>query len=152
MHPENYPYQPRAYPALLFHRVSMPQPFDANGELHFRISEPVDVVSSVDHVCSGHMASCDHCYRCDVLGTCCAGAASPDLTAAQAQPSDLERLRHALTSDQRTQSSIPMLLHADRSDISTPGIDALGSGSESVGLPETPMQHLLASCRTGSRR
>lgn len=23
------------------------------------------------HPCTGHMASCDHCYRCDVLGECC---------------------------------------------------------------------------------
>lgn len=23
------------------------------------------------HPCADHMASCDHCYRCDVLGECC---------------------------------------------------------------------------------
>lgn len=23
------------------------------------------------HACADHMASCDHCYRCDVLGECC---------------------------------------------------------------------------------
>ena len=23
------------------------------------------------HPCASHMASCDHCYRCDVLGECC---------------------------------------------------------------------------------
>jgi hypothetical protein len=23
------------------------------------------------HPCAAHMASCDHCYRCDVLGECC---------------------------------------------------------------------------------
>jgi hypothetical protein len=33
------------------------------------------------HPCAGHMASCDHCYRCDVLGECCAQTPAPGLSA-----------------------------------------------------------------------
>jgi hypothetical protein len=26
----------------------------------------------VTHPCQDHMATCDHCYQCDILGVCCA--------------------------------------------------------------------------------
>lgn len=28
------------------------------------------------HPCDGHLASCDHCYLCDVVGICCASVSS----------------------------------------------------------------------------
>lgn len=51
------------------------------------------------HPCADHMASCDHCYRCDVLGECCANHPTGDLVTQAVRLGDLARLRSAIERD-----------------------------------------------------
>jgi hypothetical protein len=66
------------------------------------------------HPCAAHMASCDHCYLCDVLGICCASI-SPSQRAllAASVPAQWDRLRAAIVEEAGTVPSLDELVRID---------------------------------------
>jgi hypothetical protein len=72
------------------------------------------------HACTGHMASCDHCYLCDVVGVCC-------MTVETGQRAALEAAHRAGTS---------FWPGASIARDSLAAVGTLIEASETVSLPE----------------
>ncbi len=92
------------------------------------------------HPCASHMASCDHCYLCDVVGICCA-----TLTASQraqleaAIQSPVGGLRVAIAEEASTVPSLPELV---RRDVRHPrALSASGRLSLSPAPTADPLSH-----------
>ena len=64
----------------------------------------------MSHPCDGH--ACDHCYRCDVLGVCC--AAVPSARPSSAVDASADQIRQAIAADQVAGASLAQLLSAER--------------------------------------
>jgi hypothetical protein len=64
------------------------------------------------HPCAGHMATCDHCYLCDVVGVCCMTAPATSQPAAS-PPDELTILREAIAEDGRSRSNLTDLIQSD---------------------------------------
>jgi|ERR1700733_3819547 len=93
------------------------------------------------HPCADHMASCDHCYLCDVVGVCCASvpvAERAQLEAEHRKP--YTGLAMAITREAGSIRSVGELVCADAArqgralpaDRSQP---ALPAAPPSVGIP-----------------
>ena len=87
------------------------------------------------HPCDGHMASCDHCYRCDVLGECCqtpvpSQAVHPPVVVVQR-----DVLRDAVIEDAR--SAAPSLSQLVRAE----GVRPRLTGLLLPGPPAEPIPH-----------
>lgn len=71
------------------------------------------------HPCSDHMAQCDHCFCCEVVGICC-GTISPQaraqLEAAVQQDAQGDELRAAISAEAGT---VPSLAELVRSEAAT---------------------------------
>jgi len=65
------------------------------------------------HPCANHIASCDHCYCCDVLGICCAGLTAGQRARLEASAQAPDRLRAALTEDAQHVVSLPELVRQE---------------------------------------
>lgn len=69
-----------------------------------------------NHPCSGHVATCDHCYRCEVLRECCLTVPTRADTQAAQYQEDLERVLEGIAADQADQPSLSELIQAEASD------------------------------------
>jgi hypothetical protein len=68
----------------------------------------------MSHPCVDHLASCDHCYLCDVVGVCCATISPAQRAQLEAGDSaQRERLYAAITQDAGTVPSLPELMRRD---------------------------------------
>lgn len=101
------------------------------------------------HPCAGHMATCDHCYLCDVVGVCCATV--PQGGGIDAQAVELDRLRQAIVSEA---ASTPTLADRLRSEKQCPAaVRLLPPGPPVVAHPSSPDQeekliHVVAARTT----
>ena len=64
------------------------------------------------HPCADHMADCDHCYTCDVLGVCCATVAPGRARQSEAQARS-ERLHEAIIVDAGTVPGLADLIRLE---------------------------------------
>lgn len=64
------------------------------------------------HPCADHITTCDHCYSCDVLGTCCI-AQPTDLSTESAPPDELSTLRGAIAKDSWNRRGLSDLIQID---------------------------------------
>ncbi len=71
------------------------------------------------HPCAGHMATCDHCYSCDVLGICCCAggttsSTSSAFTSPVPTPGKLDDIQAAMRVDAAQESPLTRAFGADR--------------------------------------
>ena len=64
------------------------------------------------HACAAHLATCDHCYSCEVLGVCCASGAAAGRSSPSTR-SDLDFLREAMAEDAANRTTFAELVYAD---------------------------------------
>jgi hypothetical protein len=68
----------------------------------------------MNHPCSNHLSSCDHCYVCDVLGVCCASLSAKQRARLEASdPARRGRLHEAIARDAQTTQSLPELVRQE---------------------------------------
>lgn len=65
------------------------------------------------HPCSGHMATCDHCFVCDVVGICCASVSAA------------ERRRLEAVHQARTLGGLALLVQAEAAARDRPSLATL---------------------------
>lgn len=65
------------------------------------------------HPCAGHMASCDHCYLCEILKICCASVPAGQRMRLEAEHRAQHDLRVAIAKEAETTPSLGALVAAD---------------------------------------
>ena len=90
----------------------------------------------MSHPCQDHMATCDHCYSCEVLHVCCC-ASDSGLARVMAGPSDLDVMSEAVKEDAHSHLSLSDLIRADQRIRSITELIRTAERHE-YEMPETP--------------
>ena len=106
----------------------------------------------MSHPCAGHMATCDHCFCCDVLGICCAtipAEARARLEAGVAPPPD--PLYAAVLADAKTIVTLAELVRREARQpkaLSAPARLSLPSGQVAEPDPTNSLKEAVRVCAT----